>query len=448
MILERIYHDGLAQAAYLVGCPGSGEAIIVDPNRDLARYEAAAAKHGLKIAHVTETHIHADYLSGARELATKTGATLWLSDEGPEDWKYAFLNEATPLKHGDTITVGGVTLEALHTPGHTPEHLSFLITDSGASDKPQGLLSGDFIFVGDVGRPDLLETAAGEVGSREPAARSLFASVQKFKQRPGHLVIWPGHGSGSACGKAPGGVPVSSLGYELAANWALKHTEEQPFVDEVLDGQPDPPRYFAQMKRMNKQGPPARPPQTPAREDEISPDRLLIDIRPSSAYRKEHHRGSLHLPLGGLFLKWAGWLVPYDQPLALLADDEGMVRQALNELALIGLDDVQAWHPASAISDPAATPTATSDVIGERLPEHFVVDIRTQGEFDDGHYIEAHHIPLGHLGEREMPAGLPVAVHCQSGGRSPIGASVLERMGVEEYVEIRDGWKGLSKLEG
>jgi hydroxyacylglutathione hydrolase len=257
MLLRYFYDQRLAQASYMVGCAVKGEALVIDPARDIAPYLQAADSAGVRIAQVTETHIHADYVSGSRELAAHTGAHLYLSAEGGPDWQYAFAGQlpTTLLRDGDVWPVGNVRIKALHTPGHTPEHLCFLITDTAAADQPMGLFTGDFIFVGDVGRPDLLEEAAGMADTKIPGARQLFHSLQRIRTMPGYLQIWPGHGAGSACGKALGAVPSTTLGYELLFNPAFQQTDEDSFVAWLLDGQPEAPRYFGQMKRVNKAGP-------------------------------------------------------------------------------------------------------------------------------------------------------------------------------------------------
>ena len=261
MLLRQITDPSLAQNAYLIGCPRSGEAIVIDPERDVDRYLALAAENGLRLTAVAETHIHADYLSGARELLERHGAIAYLSAEGGPDWQFEWAKghpNARFLRDGDTFKIGNIELKALLTPGHTPEHLSFLVTDlGGGADEPIALLSGDFIFVGDVGRPDLLESAAGQIGAREPAARTLYASLRRTRELPGHLQILPAHGAGSACGKALGAVPVSVLDYERRFNGALREALDGPkanFVNDILSGQPEPPLYFARMKRDNRRG--------------------------------------------------------------------------------------------------------------------------------------------------------------------------------------------------
>ena len=244
MLLERFYDDKLAQASYLVGCAATGEALVIDPHRDVAQYVRAAEAEGLRITHVTETHIHADFVSGSRELAQRTGATLLLSAEGGSDWQYAFAREAGAvlLRDNDVFRVGNIAVRVLHTPGHTPEHLSFMITDTASTDRPMGVFTGDFVFVGDVGRPDLLERAAKMRGTMEVGARALYRSLQAFKRLPDYLQLWPGHGAGSACGKSLGAVPSTTVGYERIANWGFADMTEDRFVEAVLAGQPEPPK--------------------------------------------------------------------------------------------------------------------------------------------------------------------------------------------------------------
>lgn len=467
MLLQRFYHTGLAQASYLIGCQATGEAAVIDPNRDTDQYLAAAQRAGLRIVAVTETHIHADYVSGARELARRAGALLYLSAMGPAEWQYAFAatDGAKLLRDGDVIKLGNVRIEAAHTPGHTPEHVSFLVTDGAAADEPMGICSGDFVFVGDVGRPDLLERAAGFAGTMEAGARQLFSSLRRFRDLPDYVQVWPGHGAGSACGKALGAVPQSTVGYEKRHGWAFRLGEEQAFVDAVLSGQPDPPPYFAQMKRINRDGAEARPtgalaelPFTallPAHSD----GPVVVDVRSADAFAAEHIPGTINIPLDGDFLTWAGWLLPYNRPIALIGSS-ALARQARDELTFIGLDNVSGYWNAETVfaqwrqsghSMATLTRQGAVDLQSAILHEDaLVVDVRSVAEFVEGHAPGALNIPLGRLVARrnELPEDRLVVVMCQSGGRSPIAASVLESRGWSNLIEMRDGFDGWKAAGG
>ena len=215
MYFKHFFEPGLAQNSYLIGCQATGEAIVIDPRRDVADYLAAAEANDLRVTHVTETHIHADYLSGSRELAAATDARLYLSDEGGADWQYGFDHEG--LRDGDSIRVGNLRLDVLHTPGHTPEHVSFVLYDLPAGPEPMMVFTGDFVFVGDVGRPDLLEEAAGIFDTKIAGAKQMFASLAKFRGLPQYVQVWPGHGAG----------------YELATNWAFGNRDGAPVLGEL-----------------------------------------------------------------------------------------------------------------------------------------------------------------------------------------------------------------------
>ncbi len=461
MFLKRFYDDGLAQASYLIGCAATGEAIVIDANRDLQQYLDAAAAEKLAITHVTETHIHADYVSGSRELAARTGARLFLSAEGGPDWQYAFARRdgATLLRDGDTIQVGNIRIGVLHTPGHTPEHLSFLVTDTAAADEPMGILTGDFVFVGDVGRPDLLERAAKVANTMEAGARTLFHSLERFRALPDYLQVWPGHGAGSACGKSLGAVPTSTVGYERRVNWGVGTTDERDFVEAVLAGQPEPPLYFAEMKRINRDGPPILGGFTqPARgtlaglREAMASGAAVLDLRPADEFARGHVPGTLSIPLNKSFSTWAGWLVPYDQPIHLIATERD-VAKAVRELAMIGLDLVAAAYEPRVLTefrDQGGTlrtvTRSESRALAGRIQrgEVTVVDVRNRSEFDAGHIPGALHIPVGHLPSRlgEIPRHQPTVLHCQTGGRSAIAASVLLRLGVSNVTDLTDGLRG------
>jgi len=462
MILKRFYDEKLAQASYLIGCAATGDALVVDPNRDVEQYVRAAAAEGVRVTHVTETHIHADFVSGARELAERTGAKLHLSDEGGEDWRYAFAEAsgAVLLRDGDTFRVGNVRIDVLHTPGHTPEHLSFLVTDTAAADVPMGVLTGDFVFVGDVGRPDLLEKAAGVEGTMEAGARTLFRSLQEFRERPDYLQVWPGHGAGSACGKGLSAVPHSTVGYERRFNWGLSADDEEGFVRAVLAGQPEPPRYFAEMKRINREGPRVlggmpRPPRLEdARLAELLEEgALVVDTRRAADFAAGHVPGTLGIPLNRSFTTWAGWLVPYDRDFYLILDDAdpASVDEAVRDLAMIGLDRVAGWFGAGAVDARAAaggglqsTPRITSPELAERMRDGSVavLDVRGAAEWEAGHLPGVGNVPLGYLADRlaEIPRDRPLVVHCQSGMRSAIAAGLLQAKGFTNVIDLAGGY--------
>lgn len=460
VFLQRFYHDGLAQASYLIACQETGDAIVVDANRNLEVYLAAAAAHGFRIAYVTETHIHADYVSGSRELAGKVHARLLLSGEGGRDWQYGFAQEsgATVLRNNDLINVGRVAIRALHTPGHTPEHLTFVVTDTPVSNHPVGALTGDFLFVGDVGRPDLLERAAGIAGTMRESARQLFESLTRFAAAyPDHLQIWPGHGAGSACGKALGAVPTSTLGYERIANWAFQVRDADAFVAQVLDSQPDPPPYFAIMKRVNRDGPAAAnltepvTRQAAARLPEVLSDgALVIDLRPTALFARGGVPRTINLPLNNSFVSRAGWLVPYDRDVYLIADDDGgtVAQSAVREIKLIGIDNVRGWFGADVLQNGAARQTipqlAATDVAARvRNGSAVIVDVRDASEWARGHIPSAEHVPLGRLTQHAAEladGGRQLVLHCATGGRSAIGASVLLAQGVPNVANMEGGY--------
>ena len=456
MLFRRIYNDRLAQAAYLVACQRTREAIVIDPLRDPAPYLDAARQEGVRIAMVAETHVHADFLSGAAALAQAAGAELLLSGEGTGVAGYdrAAFPGARWLRDGERVTLGQVQLDVLHVPGHTPEHIAFLVTDSAASDAPMGLLSGDFLFVGDVGRPDLLERAAGMTGTMDAAAHQLFASLTRVALLPDFVQIWPGHGAGSACGKALGAMPQSTLGYERLANWAFNSSNETDFAARVLAGQPEPPAYFARMKRMNAAGVPPLP-QRRQRSDAnlraaIDSGALAVDVRPVSQFAAGHLKGSINVPLEKSFLTWAGSVVPADRDVVLVAEAplRAAAAAAVGELQLIGLDRVLGALVSAALSALSTEPLVTlasvaaAELGGAAAGARTVLDVRTRSEWQEGHIPGARHIPLAELTSRleELRDSGPIAVHCQSGSRSAVAASVLEAAGFENVSNVAGGY--------
>ena len=463
MIVERFYDEKLAQASYMVGCAATGEAIVIDPNRDTEPYVAAAKSEGLRITHITETHIHADFVSGARELAERTKGRLYLSGEGGPDWSYGFAERvgAQLIRDGDRIRVGNVVLDVMHTPGHTPEHVCFLVTDTAGADAPMGIFTGDFVFVGDVGRPDLLERAAGHGGTMDAAARDLFRSLARFRALPEWVQVWPGHGAGSACGKALGAVPSTTVGYELRFNWAFGHDLEDAFVEAVLEGQPEPPRYFAEMKRINRDGPRLlgdfrRPDRmADARlEEALRGEGPVVDTRRAADFAAGHVPGTISIPLNRSFTTWAGSLLPYDTPFTLIVaeDRAGALDEGVRDLAMIGLDRIAGWFGTSAIdawADRHGELARIEQVDAAALAEGVesgrvqLVDVRGRSEWEAGHVAGATHIPLNTLQQRldEVRRDTEVVLQCATGSRSAIAAALLRANGFERVANHQGGFE-------
>ncbi len=459
MLLRYFYDEKLAHASYMVGCQATGEAIIIDPGRNITPYLEAAKKEGVKITAAAETHIHADFVSGGRELA-KRGATLYVSDEGGPDWRYQNLESYSHrlLKDQDRFAIGNLMFEVMHTPGHTPESISFLLTDRGANT-PMGIFSGDFVFVGDVGRPDLLEKAAGYQGTADQGARDMFRSLQKFKQLPDHLQLWPAHGAGSACGKALGAVPSSTVGYEKLFNWALSYTDEEEFVQALLEGQPEPPKYFAVMKHVNKVGPALLenvkdPTELTIEELEkaLKNGEMVIDTRAAGKFAEKHIDGTINIPFNRSFTNWAGWFVNYEEPIHLLVQ-EGQLNDVLIALRSIGIDQVKGYmnvetalaSSQSLESYEEITPAEAAAKV--ESGEVTLIDVRNQTEWLEGHIPNASHIMLGTLLDRynEIPKDRPVVVQCRSGARSAIAASILQAKGIKKIYNLTGGFNRWSK---
>lgn len=457
MFLRQIPDESLAQYSYLIGCQRSGEAAIIDPERDVDRYLALAAEHGFRITAVVETHIHADYLSGARELVERHGATGYVSAEGGPDWQFEWAKgqqRVRLLRDGDAFQVGNIEFKALLSAGHTPEHLSYLVTDlGGGANEPMALLSGDFIFVGDVGRPDLLESAAGQAGVMEPSARQLYHSLRATAGLPEHVQILPAHGAGSACGKELGAVPFSVIGYERRFNRALREAmagHEDEFVQDILSGQPEPPLYFARMKRDNKIGPALLP------DGKIpSPPRLtvdeavamvaagqhaLLDLRGDrSAFMARHVTGSLFAPLaGGKLPLVAGSYLTEDRGILLLVRSPRDIDEAIRQLIRIGLDHVAGWIPVDELlavdelvrEQKSITTAGLAEALTQH-PQSAVLDVRGAAEFAASHVKGAKHIAYTRLLARldELPEGSPLYVHCGSGLRAAFATAFLTSHG-------------------
>ena len=459
MYFQHVYDKTLAQASYFVGCQQEGVAIVIDPKRDVDTYLKIAEEQNMKITHIAETHIHADFLSGSRELAALTGAELYLSDEGGEGWEYEFPHVG--LKDGSEFYVGNLKFEVLHTPGHTPESISFLLTDTPATKEPVMFFTGDFVFVGDIGRPDLLEEAAGIKDTKVAGAKEMYRSVERFRDLPDHLQVWPGHGAGSACGKALGAVPSTTVGYEKIRNWALQFEKDQNgFVKFLLEDQPEPPKYFAMMKKLNKVDRPLltevpQPKQLTQKEFQAAMAKgiKVIDTRQKQDFAAGYIPGTLNIQNNNAFPTWMGWFVSYDEPFILIAPEEEM--ETLTRMLMrIGLDNIYGYVPDVSVWKELGHELDTEEIISlselKSLLEKGdtqVVDLRGAAEYKSGHLEGAGNVFVGTLEANldKVNKDRAVVVHCKTGDRSAIGYSILARHGfrnVKNYLNGFEEWVG------
>lgn len=458
MYTERFFQEGLAHASYLIGTDGDAAA-VVDPRRDVDDYIAAAERHNSRIVAVFETHPHADFVSGHVELARRTGATIYISEKAAAQYPHH------GLAHGNVVPVGPIQVTALDTPGHSPDSLSFYAKDGAEAGV---VFTGDVLFVGDVGRPDLRDATADPrvmaVALYDSLHRVLFALPQD-------TVVYPAHGSGSLCGRQIGGAPQSTIGAEKRTNWAASFADRGRFTTAMLSNLPDRPAYFSYDVQRNLAGAPplgevTRPRQLgtadlaplaarAAAGEATSP--VLLDTRPSDAYTEGHLAGSLNIGIGSaMFSTWAGFFVTPGAPVVLIVDAPEAAERAWLELARIGYDAIAGY----AVADPAAWRSAGLDVRETRQIESCdvepwlrekgrVLDVRTPGEWQEGHISGAESAPLPEL-PRIAPqlvgasAG-PVATMCGSGYRSSLAVSLLERAGIADVANVRGGWAAWTK---
>lgn len=457
MYFQHVYDKSLAQASYFIGCQKAGVAMVIDPKRDVDTYLEIAQQNNMKITHVAETHIHADFLSGSRELAALTGAQLYLSDEGGSEWQYQFPHVG--LRDGNVINVGNLKFEVIHTPGHTPESISFLLTDTPASDEPVMLFTGDFVFVGDIGRPDLLEKAAGIKGTMNAGAKQMFESLRKFRTLPDHIQVWPGHGAGSACGKALGAVPSSTVGYEKIRNWALQYERDEiGFVKYLLEDQPEPPAYFAMMKSLNKIDRPLLTEVPKIKKLTIEDLKTalqkgikVIDTRPKDDFAKGFIPGTINIQGNNAFATWMGWFVSYNEPFILITE-ESKLEDLTRKLMRIGLDNIygyvdgiKEWVDTGGKLEKAVLVT-TDDLKTVLKTNHTqIVDLRGEAEYKSGHIQGTDNLFIGTLEKNinKIKRDQQVIIHCQAGDRASIGYSILSKHGfrnVKNYLGGINEW--------
>ncbi len=453
MFFQHVYDKSLAQASYFIGCQKCGVAMVIDPKRDVDTYLEIAKQNNMQITHVAETHIHADFLSGSRELAALTGAKLYLSNEGGPDWQYQF--DHVGLKDGDEFKVGNLKLEVIHTPGHTPESISFLLTDVPASDKPVMLFTGDFVFVGDIGRPDLLEKAAGMIGTQDAGAKQMFKSLKRFSELPDYIQVWPGHGAGSACGKALGAVPSSTVGYEKIRNWAFQYdSDEKGFAKYLLEDQPEPPKYFAMMKKLNKidrplltEVPKLNKLSTKDLNDALKKGVKVIDTRMKADFAKGFIPGTINIQGNNAFATWMGWFVSYEEPFILIAE-ESKLDDLTRKLMRIGMDNIMGYVDGVQTWVSEGGELSKSDIVSIdefknilKTNHTQIVDLRGASEYKSGHIKGTDNLFVGTLEKNldKIKKDQQVVIHCQSGDRATIGYSILAKHGFKNVKNYSGG---------
>jgi hydroxyacylglutathione hydrolase len=449
MYFKQFYLGCLAHASYLVG--SHGEAVVVDPQRDVDQYLDEAAAQGLRIKYVIETHLHADFVSGHNELAERSGAQIVFGTEAHAAFPHK------PVSSGDTLGVGSLVLKVLATPGHTPEGICLLITDSDEASAPAKLLTGDTLFIGDVGRPDL----AGSKGyTAADMAGMLYDSLHDIiLPLPDATEIYPAHGAGSMCGRNISKETSSILGLQRRTNYALQPIGRETFITMMTSELPEAPSYFSQDAEINRQGAGAlatKPFPTalsPAEvKQRLTAGIVLLDVRPSQDFVAGHIAGSVNIGLGGQFASWAGTLLKLDQPVILVGEDEDSIAEAALRLARVGIesvagylkDGIGAW--AAAGQGLRETPQLTADELQNALNSQTIsglVDVRRPSEYNTAHVDGAIPLELSHL-ERDFDAVLPdrhapIAVMCQGGYRSIAAVSLLERAGFTRVYNVVGG---------
>jgi len=450
MIVKQFYLNCLAHASYLIGDEQTHAAVVVDPQRDIDQYLQFAAEHSLVIRHVVLTHFHADFLAGHLELRDRSAARIYLGAAAKAE--YAF----TPLRDGDAIDLGRVRLQALETPGHTAESISLLVFDlDKSSEKPHSVLTGDTLFIGDVGRPDLrvaLGWSATDLGAM------LYDSLRnKLLPLPDDSLVYPAHGAGSLCGKALSKETVSTLGEQRRSNYALQPMSKAAFIDLVMADQPDAPPYFVYDGVLNSKERPTLDEALARGLKPLSLDRVLdlqaqgaqvVDTRDAGEFASAHLAGSINIGLGGQYATWAGTILSREQPIVIVADPGGENESAMR-LGRIGFDHVAGYlqgglaslknRPDLTKTTKRVSPSLAAEFVasGELLP----VDVRMPSERSSKHIASSMSIPLNHLVERmsELPRNRPLLIHCAGGYRSSIAASLLQREGFTKVAELAGG---------
>ncbi|MCU0567030.1 MAG: rhodanese-like domain-containing protein [Oculatellaceae cyanobacterium Prado106] len=448
LVLEQINAEGLAHLSYLVGDDRAGVAAVIDPRRDVNIYLQRARELGVRITHILETHIHADFVSGSHELKAHTQAPIY----GGKSQDYQF--DLCPMSEGDTLQIGNVTLQALHTPGHTPEHVSFLIMDAKQGNSPFGIFTGDTLFNLDVGRPDLL----GGGTERQLATQLYDSLLNKLLPLGDRIEIYPSHGAGSACGKSIGDRRQSTIGNEKRFSPALKTRSEAEFVEWILGGMPEPPRFYARLKKVNAKGAPVKgdvpilPPLSPTEfQRHLQDDQtVIVDARSILAFGGGHIPGAINIALRPEFPNWVGWMIEPEQNILLVLESARGVQLASEQLFRLGYDHVvgylhdgmTSWQNAGLPLQPVREWTVHELYEHLNDPNLTVLDVRGDDEYKQGKVPGAKHIYVPHLEEHldELDRHQPIATYCGSGYRASIAASLLQKHSFQSVINIPGSW--------
>ena len=435
MLFKQFYLGCLAHASYLIG--DGGEAAVIDPQRDVDQYLALTEREKLRIKYVIETHLHADFVSGHRELAERSGAQIVIGAEA---------NAAFPhiaVRDGETLSVGSIVLRALETPGHTPESVSWLVIEDGRATK---VMTGDTLFIGDVGRPDL---AGGRGYTPQRMAAMMYDSLHNaLLKLPDDVEVWPAHGAGSACGRNISRDRSSTIGIQRATNYALKPMPREEFVTLMTTDFPAAPKYFSRDAEINRRGArmlaeiTAAPLTADRVREEINRGAVLLDVRDPASFGTSHISGAINIGLGGEFASWCGTLLPAEAPIVISADSSEHANEAVMRLARVGIESAAGYITEPAGFQSASIPQITVEELRDRKLR--VLDVRRKGEYTSGHIPGAQHIPLDELPRREdeVQRGGPLAVVCAGGYRSSIAASLLQRDNIADVMNVVGGTSG------
>ncbi|MDQ3414250.1 MAG: MBL fold metallo-hydrolase [Verrucomicrobiota bacterium] len=443
MYLNRFFVEGLAHASYLFGADGA--AAVVDPKRDIEDYLTAAEQEGLKIVAIFNSHPHADFASGFRELAQRTGAKVYVSHLAPAHY------ERVAARDGERVKIGSLEVELLETPGHSPDSLSFLVRENG---QPTVVFTGDLLFVNDVGRPDLRDA------DEDPSALAgkLYDSLhEKILTLPDEVKVYPSHGAGSLCGRAISDAPFSLVGQERKLNWAMQIEDRAEFVRQMTANLPDRPAYFSFDVELNLEGAEpfsALPPLDEMTEDElkyaVKDGAVVLDLRSPAKFGAGHFSGSLNIGLGSpSFSTWTGFMVPGEKAIALVVGAAGEAKKARLELARIGFDNVLGYIQAAALTETQLLPQMSVQELKAGLKEKgpLLLDVRTPGEWKSNHLEGARHVPLSSFGKQlpDLPNDRAIAVICGSGYRSSIATSLLQARGYKQVGNVTGGMAALAE---